>query len=214
LLCAAVGRGCRGSTRPKLGWNSTFRFRALLEPSLSLLILGDSDRALFWNDRWLNGVRVTYYAPNLLALVWLVSRNRCWTADRLQRRDLPASASCPLCSQKPETIQHLLLGCVVAREVWTWALSRGVKLGWLPAADADLVSWWTSRPGQGASQQDMYLFGHQAKTMFSLFLSGHQAKTMVSLYLSGHQAKTMFSRYLSPSVWDLFGRSLFLFFLR
>jgi hypothetical protein len=88
---------------------------------------------------------------------WLVSRSRCWTADRLQRRGLPAPASCPLCSQEePETIRHLLLGCVVAREVWTWALSRWGKLGWLPAADEDLVSWWTSRPGQGASQRDLW----------------------------------------------------------
>jgi hypothetical protein len=87
---------------------------------------------------------------------WLISRNICWTADRLQRRGLPAPASCPLCNQEPETIQHLLLGCVVAREVWTWALSRWGKLGWLPAADEDLVSWWTTRPGLGASQRDLW----------------------------------------------------------
>jgi mannosylglycoprotein endo-beta-mannosidase len=212
--------------------------RALFE-SATVVILGDGERALFWKDRWLNGVRVADLASNLLALVasrkvstrtvkeglggewlrdcgpdlghaavaeffllwrvvgaarlvpersdefvwrwsvdgkfsvssayraffagrvgaptasqiwrsrapysckffaWLISRNRCWTADRLQRRGLPAPASCPLCNQEPETIQHLLLGCVVAREVWTWALSRWGKLGWLPAADEDLVS--------------------------------------------------------------------------
>jgi hypothetical protein len=46
--------------------------------------------------------------------VWLASRNRCWTADRLQRRGLPHPAACPLCDQEPESIQHLLLGCTVA----------------------------------------------------------------------------------------------------
>ena len=27
---------------------------------------------------------------------WLVSKNRCWTADRLRRRGLPSPAACPL----------------------------------------------------------------------------------------------------------------------
>jgi hypothetical protein len=44
-----------------------------------------------------------------------------WTADRLQRRGLPHPAACPLCDQEPESIQHLLLGCVVTHEVWAWA---------------------------------------------------------------------------------------------
>lgn len=49
--------------------------------------------------------------------VWLVCRRRCWTADRLQRRGLDHTARCPLCDQEQETIDHLLLGCVMAREV-------------------------------------------------------------------------------------------------
>jgi hypothetical protein len=75
---------------------------------------------------------------------WLVSRNRCWTSDRLERRGLPRPPSCPLCCQEPEMIQHLLLGCVVAREIWVWALNRWDRLAWLPAADVGLLRWWTS----------------------------------------------------------------------
>lgn len=48
---------------------------------------------------------------------WLAARNRCWTADRLERRNLPRLARCPLCDQESETISHLLLGCVMARQV-------------------------------------------------------------------------------------------------
>jgi hypothetical protein len=51
---------------------------------------------------------------------WIVSRDQCWTADRLEHRRLPRPAACPLCDQEPETIQHLLLGCVVARQVCIW----------------------------------------------------------------------------------------------
>lgn len=87
---------------------------------------------------------------------WLVTKNRCWTADRLQQHGLPHPAACPLCDQEPETLQHLLLGCVVAREVWTWALRRWEKLDWVPASDTDLIQWWTSRPCPKALQRDLW----------------------------------------------------------
>jgi hypothetical protein len=49
---------------------------------------------------------------------WLILHGRCWTADRRQRHGLQDSAACALCSQGTETIDHLLLGCVFAHEVW------------------------------------------------------------------------------------------------
>ncbi|WVZ97941.1 hypothetical protein U9M48_043439, partial [Paspalum notatum var. saurae] len=39
-------------------------------------------------------------------------------------RGLPHPAACPLCDQSDETIQHLLISCVFAREVWTAILSK------------------------------------------------------------------------------------------
>jgi len=36
--------------------------------------------------------------------IWLAIRNRCWTADRLQRRGLPHPDHCPLCDQEDETV--------------------------------------------------------------------------------------------------------------
>lgn len=50
--------------------------------------------------------------------LWLAIRNRCWTADRLQHRGMPHPKICPLYDQCNETINHLLLGCVFAREIW------------------------------------------------------------------------------------------------
>jgi hypothetical protein len=47
--------------------------------------------------------------------LWLALRNRCWTADRLERRQLPRPSACPFCDQTQESITHLLLGCVLAR---------------------------------------------------------------------------------------------------
>jgi hypothetical protein len=56
--------------------------------------------------------------PNVDSLWWLVAHNRCWTADRLARRGLQHLDKCVLCDQEEEDIQHLLIGCVVARQVW------------------------------------------------------------------------------------------------
>lgn len=87
---------------------------------------------------------------------WLAAKNRCWTADRLQRRGLPRPTACPLCDQEPESLQHLLLGCVVSREVWFWALRCWGKEDWLPAADTELLEWWSSRTCPTAHRRDMW----------------------------------------------------------
>jgi hypothetical protein len=41
------------------------------------------------------------WAPNKCCFfLWLVAHNRCWTADRLARHNLPHSDRCPLCDQE------------------------------------------------------------------------------------------------------------------
>jgi hypothetical protein len=69
---------------------------------------------------------------NCKFFAWLDLKNRCWMEDRLGRRGLPCPAACPLCDQEPATLQYLLLGSVVAREIWTWALRRWDMMDWLP----------------------------------------------------------------------------------
>jgi hypothetical protein len=54
------------------------------------------------------------YQTNANSL-WLVMQKRCWTADRLARRNLPHLAACLLCDQQ-ETIDHMLTSCVFARQ--------------------------------------------------------------------------------------------------
>jgi hypothetical protein len=57
------------------------------------------------------------WAPNMCRFfMWLVAHNRCWTVDRLARRNLPHPDRCLLCDQEEETIHHLLTTCVFARQ--------------------------------------------------------------------------------------------------
>jgi hypothetical protein len=66
----------------------------------------------------------TWASPRCKFFIWLVFHNRVWTADRLARRNLPHPEVCPFCDQEEETINHILLGCVFAREVWTITLQH------------------------------------------------------------------------------------------
>jgi len=77
-----------------------------------------------------------------------VAHNRCWTADRLARRGLPHPEQCPLCDQEDETINHLLVSCVFARQFW-YLLLRQVGLHSLSPqpSDTSFDSWWEKASG-------------------------------------------------------------------
>lgn len=79
---------------------------------------------------------------------WLALRNRCWTSDRLARRGLPHQATCPLCDQGTESMEHILIQCVVARETWVAVLTAWGRQDWAPEIGVSLVPWLTvERPG-------------------------------------------------------------------
>lgn len=86
---------------------------------------------------------------------WLAANDRCWTADRLERRGLPHPSRCPLCDLEPETLAHLLLGCVFARQVWEVVLVAWNREGWRPSADADIRAWWAGITGLHGVAKDL-----------------------------------------------------------
>ena len=76
--------------------------------------------------------------------VWLVLHDRCWTAARRKRHNLQDDDSCGACFQLSETISHILVGCVYAREVWFNLLRRW---NWLRLAAGlsthlEFTDWW------------------------------------------------------------------------
>lgn len=74
--------------------------------------------------------------------MWLALHNRCWTADRLAQRGLDHPNSCVLCDQAEGDMQHILLGCVFARQIW-FHLFHSVDLSVLaPQADDSFMEWW------------------------------------------------------------------------
>jgi len=85
----------------------------------------------------------TWAPPRCRFFIWLVLHNRVWTAVRLARRNLPHPEACPFCDQEEETINHLLIGCVFAREVWTIILHHLGVLHLAPQpSNVCFSSWW------------------------------------------------------------------------
>jgi hypothetical protein len=50
--------------------------------------------------------------------LWLLLKNRIWTAARLQRRGWPNEYFCQLCVRNLETSSHLFIECGIVRSIW------------------------------------------------------------------------------------------------
>ena len=90
--------------------------------------------------------------------MWLAAHNRCWTADRLTRRNLPHPERCPLCDQAEETIDHLLVSCIFTRQVWFRILQKlGLQTLTPEVETASFDEWWetTSNRVEGQVQKGL-----------------------------------------------------------
>jgi hypothetical protein len=96
--------------------------------------------------------------------VWLVAHKKCWTADRLARCGLDHPEKCPLCDQDEETIDHLLVSCIFAKQFWFEVLQQANLQGLAPQSDMSFLDWWTQ-----ASDRSM---GMQKRGINSLIILG------------------------------------------
>jgi hypothetical protein len=88
------------------------------------------------------------------AVLWLALHDRYWMADRFERHRLPCPSACPFCNQAQESIAHLLLGCVLAREVWAADLYWWDREERLPPQRISIADWLQSWCGRAADVQD------------------------------------------------------------
>jgi hypothetical protein len=86
----------------------------------------------------------TWAPPKCQFFLWLVLHNKCWTADRLAKKGLPHPSTCPLCDQEGESIHHLLVSGVLARQFWFLLLQRVGLAALSPGMeDISFEAWWS-----------------------------------------------------------------------
>jgi hypothetical protein len=116
--------------------------------------------------------------PKCAFFMWFVVLNRCWTADRLAKRNLPPPASRVLCDQE-ENINHILVGFVFVRQFWFFLLQRvGLSILAPQPAEASFDDWWryaislvpnTLKKGRTLSLfWELGLLGNIAMTAYSM----------------------------------------------
>jgi len=75
--------------------------------------------------------------------LWLVAHKRCSTSDRLAQRGLPHPEKCPLCDQANESIDHLLIACVLSRQFRYYILKQVVLRSLAPQpTNTSFDDWW------------------------------------------------------------------------
>jgi hypothetical protein len=95
--------------------------------------------------------------PRCKDFMWRALKERLWTSDRRFRHGLQDQTStCYVCLQDEDTADHILMQCVVAREVWHICRQRLDLNFEEPQRQSTLKSWWMAerRTLQGKRQQD------------------------------------------------------------
>jgi hypothetical protein len=89
-----------------------------------------------------NAIWKSKATPRCKFFMWLVVHQRCLTADNLQRRGWPNTATCQLCLAAPETCTHLFLHCPFSIQLWQvvkdWARADFPS----PDASSSTEEWW------------------------------------------------------------------------
>ena len=78
--------------------------------------------------------------------MWLATQYRLWTSDRRTRHGLQDSTSpCYLCEQEEDTVDHILVQCAFAKQVWFQCFVRvGLPLELMPTGQDTMEDWWTT----------------------------------------------------------------------
>lgn len=85
----------------------------------------------------------TWAPPRCKFFIWLAIYNRCWTAERLAKRNLPHLAACTLCDQDEEQLTTSLCHAFSQGKSGHWCF-RGCLLSLAPQPSVGCFSsWWS-----------------------------------------------------------------------
>ncbi|CAL5041675.1 unnamed protein product [Urochloa decumbens] len=120
-------------------------------------------RALQSGSIPIHGVNLIWnsWAPlKVKMFLWLAVHRRHWTAERRIRHGLQSHTNCLLCDQELETIEHILVRCSYAQQIW-WLILQHLGFVVLIPGNGSIQEWWHQLRNQ--------LLSHKRKGFDSLF---------------------------------------------
>uniref|UniRef100_A0A2N9IS02 Reverse transcriptase zinc-binding domain-containing protein n=1 Tax=Fagus sylvatica TaxID=28930 RepID=A0A2N9IS02_FAGSY len=117
----------------------------LKDSKLSLSILNSLPWSWFLSlEEYMEGLR---YLQGCLFCVWTATLGKILPADNLCRRGIPVVSWCCMCKADAETVDHLLLHCSYAKELWDMVFGLfGIQ--WvMPKRVIDLLYCWLGSVG-------------------------------------------------------------------
>jgi exonuclease III len=81
--------------------------------------------------------------PRVAFFMWTVAWGRILTCDNLKKKGIVMVGWCCMCRNADETVDHLMLHCQFARQLWTF-IFKSVGISWvLPSQVSELLfGWW------------------------------------------------------------------------
>ena len=108
----AMPRACIINEEDKLIWAASPNGDFNLNGAYTL---ANGEGHQYFNGKW---IWKTLVLPRIQFFLWMCCHNSLATRERLAARGIQVNTSCPICSQHPETIIHLLRDCYVASTCW------------------------------------------------------------------------------------------------
>ena len=108
----AMPRACIVNNEDKLIWAASPNGDFNLNSAYSI---ANKEGQLCFNGKWIWKIPVL---PRIQFFLWMCCHNSLATRERLATRGIQVNIACPICSQHPETIIHLLRDCHVASTCW------------------------------------------------------------------------------------------------
>ena len=87
----------------------------------------------------------TKCAEKVSFFIWTVALGKFLTIDNLRRRKVVIVDWCCMCKRNVETIDHLLLHCPVAQELWNMVCSLFGVYWVMPCGFVDLLASWLGK---------------------------------------------------------------------
>jgi hypothetical protein len=129
----------RGEGRDKLWWLPSRK--GVFEVKSFYRALSPHGSGSFpWKSVWKSKA-----PPRVAFFVWTAVHSKILTLDNLGRRGLVVVNRCWLCESDVESVDHLLLHCAVARDLWIAFFARFGLCWVMPRSVKELLaSWWTA----------------------------------------------------------------------